>query len=172
MAIYKSFILANFNYCPLVGMFVNKTDFDILEKVQERALRFIHNDFVSGKRLLLEQSKDIFIRLVTMRCLALEVFKCMNGLSPSYIKDLVEMNMNSYDLGDNKKLVWPCVKTTLYGLRTIRYHGGHIWNMLPVQYKDWVDVHDFRKLLLTWYGPNWRWNIIIFSFYLYHACLL
>ena len=50
---------------------MNKTDFDILEKVQERAFRFIHNDFVSDKRLLLEQSNDISIRLVTMRCLAL-----------------------------------------------------------------------------------------------------
>ena len=181
MTIYKSFILANFNYCPLVRMFVNKTDFDIIEKVQERALRFIHNDFVSDKRLLLEQSKDISIRLVTMRCLALEVFKCMNGLSPSYIKDLFEINMNSYDLRDNKKLVQPCVKTTLYGLRTIRYYGAHMWNMLPVQYKDCVDVHDFRKLLLTWYGPNCscsvctqarRWNIIIFSFYLYHMFIV
>ena len=74
MAIYKYFILANFKYCPLVWMFVNKTGFDILEKVQERALRFIHNDFVSDKRLLLEQSKDISIRIVTMRCRALEVF--------------------------------------------------------------------------------------------------
>ena len=115
---------------------MNKTDFDILEKVQERAFRFIHNDFVSDKRLLLEQSNDISIRLVTMRCLALEVFKCMNGLSPSYIKDLFEMDMNSYDLRDNKKLVQPRVKTTLYGPRTIRYYGAHIWNMLPVQYKD------------------------------------
>ena len=64
------------------------------------------------------------------------------------------MNMNSYDLRDNKKLVQPRVKTTLYGLRTIRYYGTHIWNMLPVQYKDFVDAYDFRKLLLTWYGPN------------------
>ena len=119
--------------------------------------------------------------LFAMRCLALEVFKCMNGLSPSYIKDLFEMNMNSYDLRDNKKLVQPRVKTTLYELRVIRYYGAHIWNMLPVQYKVCVDVHDFRKLLLTWYGPNCscsvcmqarRWNIIIFSFYLYRACLL
>ena len=67
VAIYKSFILANFNYCPLVWMLVNKTNFDILEKVQEKALRFIHNDYFRDKGLLLEQSNDIFIRLVTMR---------------------------------------------------------------------------------------------------------
>ena len=126
MAIYKSLILANFNYCPPVWVFVNKADFDLLERVKKRALRFIHNDFVSDKRLLLEHSNDIFIHLVTMRCLALEVFKCMNGLNPSYIKDLFEMNMDTYDLRDNKKRVQPRVKTTLYGLQTIRYYGIHI----------------------------------------------
>ena len=106
---------------------------------------------------------------------------CMNGLSPSYIKDLFEIYTNSYDLRDNKKLVQPPVKTTLYGLRTIRYYGVHIRNMLPVQCKDCADVHDFRILLLTWYGPNCscsvcmqarRWNIIIFSFYLYHMFIV
>ena len=153
IAIYKSFILANFNYCSVVWMFVNKTDFDILEKVQERAHRFIHNDFISDKRLLLEQSNDISIRLVTMWCLALEVFKCTNGLSPSYIKEVFEMNMTSYLLTDKKKLVQPRVKTTLLWAIT-GYYGAHIWNMLPVQYKDCVEVHDFRKLLLTWYEPN------------------
>ena len=91
---------------------MDKTDFDILEKVQERALRITHNDFVSDKRLLLEESNDI---LFATRCLALEVFKCMNGLSPSYIKDLFEMNMIFYDLSGNKKLVPPRVKIKLCG---------------------------------------------------------
>ena len=46
---------------------------------------------------------------------------CCVGLSQSY-RDLFEMNMNCYDLRDNKKLVQPRVKTALYGLRTSRYY--------------------------------------------------
>ena len=40
MTIYNSFIVSNFNYCPLAWHFSNK-----IEKIQERALRFINNDF-------------------------------------------------------------------------------------------------------------------------------
>ena len=38
VAIYKSFLLANFNYCPLVWKFVNKTDFDLLNRFGKERL--------------------------------------------------------------------------------------------------------------------------------------
>ena len=39
MNVYKSFINANFNYCPLVWMFCGKTNLKKLEKLQERRLQ-------------------------------------------------------------------------------------------------------------------------------------
>ena len=142
--------------------------FRFIEKVRERALGFIHNNLVIDKRLLLEQSINISIRLFTTRCIALEILKYMNGLTPSYNTDLFEMNINFYDLRGNNKFFQPRFKITLNGLCTIRYNGAHVSNMLPVHYKDCVDVHDFRKLLFKWHGPNCscsvcmqarRWNI-------------
>ena len=37
----QSFILAHFNYCPLVWYFTSPTQINKMEKIQERALRFI-----------------------------------------------------------------------------------------------------------------------------------
>ena len=51
---------------------------------------------LSHRRLILEQYKDISIRLVSVRCLVLEVFKCMNGLSSSYINDLFQIDINFF----------------------------------------------------------------------------
>ena len=48
MAIYKSFIMSNFNYCPLVWMFTIKTSLSKLENIQKRALRFVLDDYQSG----------------------------------------------------------------------------------------------------------------------------
>ena len=48
MAIYKSFIMSNFNYCPLVWMFTSKTSLSKLENIQKRALRFVLDDYQSG----------------------------------------------------------------------------------------------------------------------------
>jgi hypothetical protein len=44
LTIYYSFILSNFNYCPLVWHFCGEGNTKKLEKIQERALRFIYND--------------------------------------------------------------------------------------------------------------------------------
>ena len=38
MVLMKSFILSNFNYCPLVWHLCSKTDTDRMEKIQKRAL--------------------------------------------------------------------------------------------------------------------------------------
>ena len=66
--LYKSLDLAKHNYCPLRGVIVDKTNFDILENVID-------------KRLLLEHVKDISFRLWIMRFLALQVFNYLRGLS-------------------------------------------------------------------------------------------
>ena len=42
---YNSFIKSNFNYCPVVWMFANKTDLKKLEGIQIRALRLVYRDF-------------------------------------------------------------------------------------------------------------------------------
>ena len=47
-AIYSSFIAANFNYCPLVCFFTSRKSIDMIEKIQERALRFVLRDQVSS----------------------------------------------------------------------------------------------------------------------------
>ena len=48
MVLYKSFVILNFNYCPVVWMFASKSSMNKLENIQKRALRFVCNDFVSS----------------------------------------------------------------------------------------------------------------------------
>ena len=51
--IYHSFILSNFNYCPLTWHFCGEVDTKKIEKIQERALRFIYSDYSSSYESLL-----------------------------------------------------------------------------------------------------------------------
>ena len=53
MTIYNSFIVFNFNICPLAWHFCSTSSTNKLEKNQERALRFINNDFTSSLQALL-----------------------------------------------------------------------------------------------------------------------
>ena len=53
----KSFILSNFNYCPLVWHFCSKRDSDKMEKIQKRALRMVLKDYESDYETLLQKAK-------------------------------------------------------------------------------------------------------------------
>ena len=42
----QSFIYSNFDYCPLIWYFSSSKSLQKIEKLQERALRFLHNAVV------------------------------------------------------------------------------------------------------------------------------
>ncbi len=46
--IYSAFILANFSYCPIVWHFCGDMHTRKMERIQERALRFLYNDHTSN----------------------------------------------------------------------------------------------------------------------------
>ena len=63
------------NFCPLTWHFCGETNIKKLEKIQERALRFIYNDFDSNYESRLFRSKMPTLKLRRLRTMALEIFK-------------------------------------------------------------------------------------------------
>ena len=86
MAIYKTFIKSNFNYCPLVWHFCSKSNTNKLEKLQHRALRITYNDFTSSYNELLNKANMPSLHLNRVRSLAVEAFNVFtNNLLLIYI---------------------------------------------------------------------------------------
>ena len=88
MVIYKSFIILHFNYCPIVWMFTGKKSLDGIENIKKRALRFVLDDYGSSYHDLLIQSEVPRIKIMTLRLLAIEVFKCVNKSNPEYLNEM------------------------------------------------------------------------------------
>jgi len=153
-AILKSFIKANFNYCPIVWMFANRGDIDKLEKILERAIRFVYNDYTTSTPCLFADNNCLSIRQSNINYLASEVFKCVNGLNPAYMGDMFECKITGYSLRRKKILVQPPIKSTTYGLRSVRYFGAKLWNMLEPEMTETENFQDFKNLLSSWKGPN------------------
>ena len=55
-AIYNSFIMSNFNHCPLVWHFFGQVNNQKLEKIQERAPKILFADYNSSYMELLEKA--------------------------------------------------------------------------------------------------------------------
>ena len=81
-----------------------------LEKVQERALRFIYNDLTSSFSELLKLTNTQPLHVRRLKLMACEVYKIVNDISPQYISDLVNIKVSPYDFRGEKKADIPRVK--------------------------------------------------------------
>ena len=129
--IYNSFIASIFSHCPLAWHFCSASSTNKLEKVQERALRFINNDHTSSLNDLLKSTNTQPLHVRMIKQMACEVFKIINKMSPEYINDLVEIKTSLYDFRAEKQAAVLRVNTTRNGLRSFRSDVARVWNRLP-----------------------------------------
>ena len=121
--IYTSFISSNFNYCPLVCFFTSRESINKIDKIQERALRFVLKDHTSNyKNLLLKSGFDSF-RIYAVKSMVIELFKILEGMTPNYLSELFVKADTPYDTRDKFKSIQPLKGTTTYGLRSFQYYG-------------------------------------------------
>ena len=85
----RTFFESLFSYCPLIWMFCDKNLDHKINRLHERALRIAYNDYSASFEELLEKDGSVNIHQRNLRCLATEMFKIKNKLSPPFICDLV-----------------------------------------------------------------------------------
>ena len=105
------------------GIFVEKTNNNKLEKIQERALRIINKDYDSTYETLLNISNTPTLLISRLRILLCEIFKCLKGFNAQSIKDMFEVKELDYALRDWTRLYQPKKQKVTYGLRSISYVG-------------------------------------------------
>ena len=139
MHIYKSFIMAHFTYCSSVWHNCLKTDNDKLEKMNERALRYVHNDFSSEHDRLTNK-----MTLACRRCqdMLIIVLKALTNRWPAYIKSLFKLRDNVKNLRGVNKLVLPKVKTTAW----IEIHSVYCFQSLELSLSDELRLMTNIKL--------------------------
>ena len=150
-AIYNSFIVSNFNYCPLVWFFTSRESINKMQKIQERALRFVLKDSTSDYDTLLTKCGVDSFRISSLKSMAVEIYKILNEMSPEYLSlfpkllSLLPKSSIPYSLRDNNKLIQQKMKTTTFGLKSFTYYGAHLWNPLPVDIKSALTICLFSR---------------------------
>ena len=143
----NSFIISNFNYCPLVWYFSRAKQLQKIEKIQERILRFLHDDYVSDYLKLLKASVSVSMIVRRMRYLCVEIYKTLNDLNPGYMKDIFQVQQSAYSNRRPCNIKVPRVNQTTFGTRSIRYEGAKIWNHLPNSLKSAETLEIFKVWL-------------------------
>ena len=120
----KSFIASEFGYCPLVWMFHSRKSNSRVNKLHEKALRNVYQDYTSSFTELLEKDNSKTIHNKNIQLLPTELFKVKNVLSPPFMNKIFVENAQHYsDLRKKTFLgprIWELCQTTLKKVTTFR----------------------------------------------------
>ena len=131
----NSFIKSHFSYCPLIWMFCNRKSMKKVNKIQERYLRLMKNNYELSYEELLNLSNEISPHQRCLNSLMTEAYKCLNGISPDIMNYALVVSKHQYNTRHYNRFVTDRPKTDRYGQHSIPYRANQIWNPLSLQIK-------------------------------------
>ena len=156
----NSLVYSNFNYCLLVWHFCSAKSVKKIEKIQERALRILYNNFSSDLESILNKSGKSTVEVKRLRTLALEVPKTLNNMNLQYMTEIFHKTAftthRPLNLGVNEN------HTTKYRNKGLICLGAHIWNSLPNQIKEETDYAKFKEFTDDWFDMKCKCNLCSF----------
>ena len=78
-------------------MFCNNSLSNKINVLYERTLRIAYNDYTSSFETLFDNDFSVTIHQKNLRCLATEMFKIKNKLSPPFICDLIQESTSKFN---------------------------------------------------------------------------
>ena len=122
-----------------------------------RVLRLLYKDYTSTYDSLLAKANKPSMEPKCYRALALDIFKALKVLNPTYIQDLFYLSSSSARRSINIAVVR--TNTNTYGKKTLESLGPQIWNSLLEHIKAENSFAHFRSLINTWFGKEFLCNL-------------
>ena len=118
----KTYIASEFGCCLFVWMFRSMKLNSGLNKLPERALRMVYQDYVSSFTELLENDNSPAIHNRNNQFLGTGLFKVKNGLLPPFMNEIfVEYALHYYDLRKKTEFKRNNVKIVYSGTGTLTF---------------------------------------------------
>ena len=148
----NSYVLSYFNYCPLVWHFCGAGSTHKIEKIHERALRWVYDDYVSAYSDILKTSNSTTLYLKRVCIIAQETYKVINNQSPSYLSELIRFRNSRYPTRNTDIDIYvPRVNQVKFGNRSFKYEAPVLWNSLPNDFRKVENFSIFKELMnLEW----------------------
>ena len=148
----EAYISSNFRYCPLIWMFCSKMSDNLIVKTHYRTLRAIYDTQTRSYEELLHLSGKKKIHTQNLQILMVEVYKCLNNISPPFTWDYFKPKNNPFYLQNTLLLDLSMCRTKKYGLNAILFKEALLWNKLPNHFKAAESLIHFKKKIREWTG--------------------
>ena len=144
--LYRAFIAPHFNYCAESWHFCSKRLTEKLEKLNERALRFVYQDKTSTYETLVVKNRHSTLANQRLAKMLSTMFRAIgNGNVPLSISELLTARNSNYNLRGDAILKLPKVNSTKYGIKSWRYQAARLWNTIPNYLRNIDTYHSFKR---------------------------
>ena len=128
----------------------------LVESIQRRALRFLHDDNDSSYEDLLTKTGKNLMSVYRLKSLCIEIFKTINKLNPIYMKDIFQLAISDRPVRQHHthNLKKVSMRTTTFGTKRLTSLGPTVWNKLPAHLKSAENIVCFRKMIKNWNGEK------------------
>ena len=130
-------------------MFCSRSCNNKINKLQEKGLRLLYDDYESPFDVLLNKNKSFSIYHQNIQKLMIEVYKSLNKPSPDKFFDSMFTSKRKQDPLQNDLLA-PSVKTVTKGKHSARNLGAVTWNSIPSHIRQQDSLKKFCDLIKKW----------------------
>ena len=152
--LFNAFIKSQFGYCPLVWMFHGRNANNKINNIHERALRIVYKDYTNSFEYLLKQEKSVTIHQRNLQTLAIELFKVKSNISNTILNNIFMTRNLNYNLRSQNNFIKPFVRTTKFGLNSLRAFASKVWDMVPSEIKVTNSLDEFKFNIRKWKPEN------------------
>ena len=148
----NSYIISNFDYCPLVWHFLLLNPWTKLKVFKKKALRLLYDDYSISYEDLLEKAGKVKTSVNRLRNLCVEIYKTINKLNPEFMNNIFKVKENKRLVREQYKLnlETPEWNQVTFGTKILKVYGPKVWNSLPFHIKTSENLIQFKSLIKNW----------------------
>ena len=151
----KNFIELQFSYCPLIWMFCSRSMNRKINRIHERALRLVYQNYTSTFEELLKTDNSLSFHHRNIHQVAIEMYKVKNGLSPPFASEIWHHIGKGRETRAGDEFALQTAKSVKRGDRSLRVFGPIVWNtMLPEHLKSSVSLDALKVDIKSWVPDN------------------
>lgn len=147
LLVYKTIVQPHLKFCSSILYLLNNTELNILQKIQNKALRIILGcSRYTSIRYMLESTNLLSVRQSIFVDVMTTIFKIRNGLYPQYLMEQIMLveNIHDYDTRSRGNFYVPSVATT-FCQNSLLHKGLIEYNKLPNELKNSKTVDIFKN---------------------------
>ncbi len=122
------------------------------EKLQEKVLRFIYNNYTTPYVDLLRKACIPSVWTAWQWSAVIEVIEWS---ITQVMQSMFTLNKNNHNLCSDNNILLPKCHTTKFGLKSFAYQAGSLWNKLPNIFRTCESLKDVKTKIVTWSIDMW-----------------